>query len=741
MASLTDGTTTTPQATTDFVQPVGAAPLSGNAGYAAPNAAPAAKTTPSAFSSEAGAAALAASATKAAALTPLPSLPSNLTAAQFSAATGNAPTATLTAAQLAAQNQKGQGSQSTSTGTPPPGWDAQTYANFKAANPGLEPNAQDTAKMLAAGSNGTPSTVTLVNKETGQEYTINNPTADQIANFKAQGWDMAEGSGDGTGIIDTSTDPAIQAQQAATDKAKADVAAATAKLTSFNVSNDPVLQAQLASITAQWNTREAAMTNYNSSQVAATTTLGYRSGMQYSGGAGGAFGGIITAEEQEGVSRIGDLEAQKQQALSAATTAYSNQEWDRYSKLVDVAEQAYHDQVDQLNKLQTNAYQATKDAQDEQDKQQEDYYNQNIKPVQDIADDAAKNGAPASVISKITAATNQGDAISAAGDYLQTGTGDTALYLMYKRDATSSGQVPEDYSTWENAQNYNKAFSTGEGEAAGKAAGTAQYSGAADSSPVTNNNSGAIYNAPASIAPYVGFGTNGAKYVDLSDFAGTPTEKNQAVQDAENAGYKVITNKNSALDLVNIQNATSNLSSMKDAFDANAPDSASARDTYKAQLNNLESFLQTNPSAAAIDTYNDTALDILKAISGVQGFRGGAAAIENVKETLPQLTDTKAVADQKIANIETLIGNRQNALIGPPSASDVLLNQGAQDKTTMNSYITEHPDQADTISSYYNVPGATDSSVLAYLKASGQYKADPAAQSNTRSDPFNSLVP
>lgn len=36
-------------------------------------------------------------------------------------------------------------------GTPPAGWDAQTYAAFKAANPGLEPTADDTAKMLGAG--------------------------------------------------------------------------------------------------------------------------------------------------------------------------------------------------------------------------------------------------------------------------------------------------------------------------------------------------------------------------------------------------------------------------------------------------------------------------------------------------------------------------------------------------------------------------------------------------------------
>lgn len=37
----------------------------------------------------------------------------------------------------------------------PAGWDAQTYANFKAANPGLEPDAQDTAMMQNAGNNQT----------------------------------------------------------------------------------------------------------------------------------------------------------------------------------------------------------------------------------------------------------------------------------------------------------------------------------------------------------------------------------------------------------------------------------------------------------------------------------------------------------------------------------------------------------------------------------------------------------
>lgn len=45
----------------------------------------------------------------------------------------------------------------TPTMTAPDGWDATTYANFKKANPNLEPNAQDTAMMQSAGN---PSDIT-----------------------------------------------------------------------------------------------------------------------------------------------------------------------------------------------------------------------------------------------------------------------------------------------------------------------------------------------------------------------------------------------------------------------------------------------------------------------------------------------------------------------------------------------------------------------------------------------------
>lgn len=54
----------------------------------------------------------------------------------------------------------------------PAGWDAQTYANFKAANPGLEPTPEDTAKMQASNSNQQPYTTADTSAEDAATHKI-----------------------------------------------------------------------------------------------------------------------------------------------------------------------------------------------------------------------------------------------------------------------------------------------------------------------------------------------------------------------------------------------------------------------------------------------------------------------------------------------------------------------------------------------------------------------------------------
>ncbi len=93
-------------------------------------------------------------------------------------------------------------------GAVPAGWDPQTYANFKAANPGLEPTPEDTAKMNAAGGSattgktqtGAPSTDTYSDAYTQQldkiAATSDKATQNLIATIKAsranQGRDINE---------------------------------------------------------------------------------------------------------------------------------------------------------------------------------------------------------------------------------------------------------------------------------------------------------------------------------------------------------------------------------------------------------------------------------------------------------------------------------------------------------------------------------------------------------------------
>lgn len=304
----------------------------------------------------------------------------------------------------------------------------------------------------------------------------------------------------------------------------------------------------------------------------------------------------------------------------------------------------------------------------------------------------------------------------------------TTLISEQKMDATAA------QNTVDNSYKSGM-LSVAEKKLADAEIGKSTYNGA--TSPVTSP-LGIDYNPPASIAPYVGFATNGVKYVDMSTFAGTPTEKNAAIADAQAAGYKIITNKNTALDMQNISNATSNLQLMKDAFDKDAPDSATARNTYAAALEGLNKYLQTGDEAA-LGTYGDTALDILKAISGVQGFRGGTAAIANVKETLPQIGDTQTIVDKKIANIQGLIDSRETALVGKPSLADQNLIDNANAKTSVNTYIQNNPDQAETVAKLYEVQNpdgspVTDADVYAYLKQAGKLSDTGQAVSKTLSN-------
>lgn len=536
---------------------------------------------------------------------------------------------------------------------------------------------------------------------------------------------------------------------AASNAYVADQAKISSAFTSATGGFDASTQNLINSITAMYSSRIAAQKLVNANEEAGVNSENIRNGT--SRYAGGVASGILTTEENAGLDRITSIQNDMAQAIATAEDNLQNENY-----------KAFSDEQDKLSALQTEQTGILKDLHDQaiaENNRLQDQQTAITTSINTVASDAAKNGAPSSVLKSIGSAATQADAISAAGDYLQTSSDpQVSAYIMYKQAASANGQAPEDYATWKKAddaqtakEKESEAYGTAFETKAGELAATSQYSntGSGVTSPVVSSTGamkGITVNAPADIAPYVQFSANGVKYVDLSTAEGTPTEKAQMVADAQAAGYRVITNKATATDVQNITDASSKLADMKTAFDANNSGNAAQRDSYLSAITWAGKALQTNPNAVGTDEYQDAALDILKAISGTQGFRGGASIVQQVKASFPQNTDTQAIVNSKIATLQQLIDTRQTALVGVPSASDQLLIDGNTAQNSLTDFVTSNPtitvngastSTSDLIASALRQPGATPLSVYNAMKARGLITDAGASAPTTIATPDN----
>jgi hypothetical protein len=172
---------------------------------------------------------------------------------------------------------------------------------------------------------------------------------------------------------------------------------------------------------------------------------------------------------------------------------------------------------------------------------------------------------------------------------------------------------------------------------------------------------------PEQLAPYLNTTSSGVQYVDLS--AVSAADRDKLAQLAAQNGVAVITNKNEAADLTNITNAYADLTTMQTTLSGLTSTNPLGRVLANAGLNQAATFFQTDAEKTAASTLNDAGLDLFKAISGVQGFRGNTAVLNQIKENLPTIYDTSAVAAQKISIVQQLIQNRENAIVGSPSGA------------------------------------------------------------------------
>ncbi len=264
--------------------------------------------------------------------------------------------------------------------------------------------------------------VTLLNPTTGQSQQFDNAeiNKDAITSLMKSGYQPSDVSSTGT-VPNwlTSSVTGVSTPVSAEDKAKADVADASktisdlsSQLSKYTIS-DATLSATVQSITDAFNTRIETMKQLNASRTSAMNTTGIRLGSQYSGGSGGNFGSIVTAEESAGVQRIGSLEAQKQAAIQAAKTAAMTQNWSVFSKQVDLAQTAYNNKATALKNLQDRVDAQNKVMQDQVQKNNDNL----VAAKKDAYDTALKNGAPQSVLDAIGVAKTQTDAYGAASGY------------------------------------------------------------------------------------------------------------------------------------------------------------------------------------------------------------------------------------------------------------------------------------------------------------------------------------
>ncbi len=209
---------------------------------------------------------------------------------------------------------------------------------------------------------------------------------------------------------------------------------------------------------------------------------------------------------------------------------------------------------------------------------------------------------------------------------------------------------------------------------------------------------------PVGVAPYVSTSHSGIAYADLSTVQGTAAEKKAIVDQAQAAGIKVITNKNTALDLTNIEDANSKLDSISTIMAGIAQPGALSRGLYGLGLTKFATLAQSNPQQAASGALQGVGLDILKAISGVQGFRGNSSVVQQITDHLPSIYDTTDVVNTKVSYIRQLIADREDSILD---------QQGTNANTNVNNTTTKSGKPFDYAGA--KSAGNSDADIKAYL--------------------------
>ena len=346
--------------------------------------------------------------------------------------------------------------------------------------------------------------------------------------------------------------------------------------------------------------------------------------------------------------------------------------------------------------------------------------------VQDGIDSISKAiaGAPQAVRDAVSNAKTVSEAINAAGDYLQTGTGDLGDYLQYKRDAIAKGLTPKDFITFKNEQTDRAA--TAKANAAGGSADTVQNLA---QQLVTGNL------APSELSKRT---TGTTSYNDVlkaaDDYSMKTTGKHFNIATADR-DYKFAQRPQT-------QDTLNYLKSLTGTVDKNGNISGGNMDELETISNSIDrtSFPALNDAKAwaALATGDpnyasyqavatEVADQVAKILQGGSGSGGTSDAKLQQAVNLFKTGFTKSQINGIIDSLKPLLINRASAMIGDNPylqdyAGDLGIGATPSSKVQVNNYISSNPTEAETIAKLYEVPGATDDDIAAYLKAQGKLK-------------------
>lgn len=563
------------------------------------------------------------------------------------------------------------------------------------------PASGGAAAPITGASNGTPSVVANSANANGNSATSQNPADQAVANLQNQSVQ-----------IDQNLSNAYNDYKSA--------------MTAYQNGTLPLTPAQQSQVNA---------TNSAFDQIAKFQ----QTNSEFAAGRYSSFGQQISAM----TSKLPQLELDRSLAISKMQEAFESDNLKNITDSFDEFQKVSQQQQSNLDNI-------SKTVIDQYNTDQQDYYNEVTKPIQDIASDAAKNGADPKTIAAINAAADPSAAIAASAGYLQTATGQLGDYLQYQRQAQQSGLTPMTYQDFQAKQDYQKSYSAEAGKSAADTdLGVGDGTTPADPSAVVQGGITQATGLSVAAFNYLTQGTASMSRMpvaqrnqimnEVNDYlnkTGTDISTFKTQYDAQNqvlqqnieraANTKVfaeeVAGSADALssvindsDLKNIGNLkAADIAAIAAGKQVNNPTAMK----YSFQLQSMTNDYAGYLAAARGATSPDDA-DLTSAANVISnGLSSGSVA------AFKQSIQTN---EQKVAGVvNDEVNSAQKAVWG-------LFGVGSQYQPkvdpvdSVNSYVTSHPDQAQTVANLYSQPGWTDQDVADYLNLGGSSQSSAAA--------------